>query len=56
MISSLFCSQNILFAFFSSGKNMTAVKGKATISKPHATRGSGGGGSQAKAAKTTKKL
>ena len=57
VIYSLFFSQNILFASCSSGKNTTAVKGKATISKPHATRGRGrGGGSQAKAANPANKL
>ena len=45
-----------MLAICSSGKNMTAVKDKATISKPHATRGRGGGGSQTRAAKAAKKL
>ena len=56
MIYSLFCSQNILFASCSSGKNTTAAKGKATISKSHTTRGRGGGGSWPKAANPANKL
>ena len=55
MIFSLFCSQNILFASCSSGKSTTAGKGKATISKPCATRVRGGA-SQAKAANPATKL